>query len=83
VLHGGTQNAADENENEEPHQESGERAPKVKSAMHQDQRKAQEAQPEVAPHPALGTANAPDRKFLAKSKETCEEHQRESQTSIG
>ncbi len=70
VLQRGSQNSAGENENKKPHQDAGERPAEVKSAVEENQRKAEKAQPQMAAHPGLRSSDSPDGKLLAQPQQS-------------
>src|SRR4029077_20571127 len=50
--------------------------------MQQDQGKAHQSEPEVGAHPRLCAPHTPDRKFLAKTQQACEEHECEADAAV-
>ena len=61
-------NAAHPNEEEQPHQDSGERSAEMKSAMEKNQRETEEAKPQMAAHPGLRASHPPYRELFAQAR---------------
>src|SRR5208282_4918080 len=65
---------ADENHDKQPHQALRKPRAKAESRMEEDQWKTQETQPEVAAHPGLCPADAPDWHLLPCPQQSRKEH---------
>src|SRR5207244_5208567 len=65
----------------QPHQHPGECAAEVEAAVEKNQRKAEKAEPEMAAHPGLRAAEAPDGDAFAGAQCGGEEHEGESKNA--
>src|ERR1700734_782993 len=83
MLKNGSENSAEKDHQEDPHQDVGEAEAKTKSSVKQDQRKTDSAQPEMAAHPGLCSADAEDGKLLTRSQEPGEQHERRPNAPVG
>ena len=54
----------------------------MKTAMQQDQREREEAEPQMSTHPSLSSTESPEGEFLAKAKESREQHEGETDAAI-
>ena len=68
VLQDCANDAADEDHREEPHQAARQTDTETKARMEEDERVADEAEPEMAAHPGLRASDPPDGNFLASTE---------------
>src|SRR5487761_120914 len=72
------------NDNEEQnHQHQSERAARMEARVTENDRKANQAEPEMAAHPRLCASHTPHREFLPCTEKSRENHQREASDTEG
>src|SRR5205085_5882376 len=64
------------------HEHTRERAAEMKTAVQEDQGKAERPKPEVPAHPGGGASYAPDGKFLTQAEQSGEKHQQEAGDTV-
>src|SRR2546426_2421307 len=77
MLQDCAEDAATNDNNQEPHQDSRERPAEVKAAVEEKDREAQQSEPEMTAHPGLRAAETPGRHTLSRAQKRRENHGRE------
>ena len=83
ILQSSAEDAAGDGEDEEPHQDTGERAAKMETTVEQNEREAEKTEPEVATHPSLSAAEPPGRNTLTRAEQRSENHEGETDDAEG
>ena len=81
ILQGGAEETAGDRDDKEPHQYASECAAEVEAAVEEDERKAEKAEPEMAPHPGLSTAEAPSGDAFARAEQGGKNHERKAEAT--
>ena len=82
VLENGPEDAAQKDAEEDPHQPVRQPEAPAKTAVQQDQREAERAQPKMPAHPGLRAAHAPDRHLLARAQQPGKNHEEETDYAV-
>ena len=77
MLQDCAEDAATNDNNQEPHQDSRERPAEVKAAVEEKDREAQQSEPEMTAHPGLRAADTPGGHTLSRPQKRRENHERE------
>src|SRR5258706_14076048 len=75
VWQRGAKDAAEPRNDEQPHQDAGERAAEMKSAVKQNHGQREKTQPKMAAHPGLRPADTPGGHALSRAEKRSKKHE--------
>jgi hypothetical protein len=78
VLENGTEDAAQDGNDQQPEKNRGQQAAEMESAVEEDEREGEQAEPEVAAHPGLGSSQSHDGDFFARAEQPGVNHEAEA-----
>src|SRR5437879_2502403 len=81
MLQRGSERAASDGNDQQPHQHARERAAKMKTGVKENGRQRQKTEPEVAAHPGLRAANTPGRHAFSCAQQRGKNHAAEPEDS--